>query len=116
MVRDEKHGTPGTGTYMNLGGGGGCTGLQFCGQEGGGGDGGGGGGGDGGGGGGGDRQGGGGGGGSCSTQVFPQGHDPHLISVSAGGGNTGWSNFLEDVMASSTEYENEMNIRNNTIF
>lgn len=80
-------------------------GLQFCGQEGyfgGGGDGGGGGGGDGSGGGG-DGQRGGGGGegvGSCSTQVLPHGHDPHLISVSAGGGNTGWSNLLEDVMAS----------------
>lgn len=82
---------------MNLGGGGGIKGLQFCGQEGyfggGGGDGGGGGGG---------TQGGGGGGGSCSPQVLPQGHDPHLISVSAGGANTGWSNsnFLEDVMPS----------------
>ena len=104
-------GTPGTGTYTNLGGGGGGKGLQFCGQEGnlgGGGDCGGGGGGDGSSGGG-DWQGGGGdgvgGGGSCSPQVSPQGHDAHLISVYAGGGNTGWSNFLEDVMASSTEYE-----------
>lgn len=84
---------------------------------GGGGDGGGGGGGDGSGGGG-DRQGGGvdgGGGGSCSPQVSPQGHDPHLISVSAGGGNSGWSNLLDDVMTSSTEYENEMQIRKSTI-
>ena len=49
--------------------------------------------------------------------MSPQGHDPHLISVYAGGGNTGWSNFLEDVIASSTEYEceNEMHISNNTI-
>jgi len=80
---------------------------------GGGGDGGGGGGGDGSGGGG-DRQGGGvdgGGGGGWSPQVSPQGHDPHLISVSAGS----WSNFLEDIMTSSTEYENEMHIRKSTI-
>lgn len=85
------------GTYMNLGGGG----------VGGGGDGGGGGGGsqfsgeeysgsgsDSGVGAGGRGEGGGGGGGvSCSLQGFPQGHDPHLISVS--------SNLLEDVVAST---------------
>lgn len=74
-------------------GGGGDKGLQFCGQEGyfgGGGEGGGGGGGDGGGGGGdGHGSGGGGGegdggGGGGSPQVSPQGHDPHLISGSAG--------------------------------
>ena len=68
---------------MNLGGGGG-RGLQFSGQEGyfggggSGGDGGGGGGGEGGG------SGGGGGGGSCWPHVSPQGHDPHLVSVSGG--------------------------------
>lgn len=101
---------------MNLGGGGG-KGLQFCGHDrtlGGGGDGGGGGGDDGGGGGGGEGGGSGGGdgdggGGLCSPQVYPQGHDPHLISVSGG-----WSNFLEDVRA-STRDENEMHKRNSII-
>lgn len=82
---------------MNLGGGGGAgsKGLQFWRQEGylggGGSDGGGGGGHDGDGGG---RQGGGGGGGDCSPHVCPQGHDPHLISVSVGWANTGDENVI----------------------
>ncbi|XP_027368490.1 putative glycine-rich cell wall structural protein 1 [Abrus precatorius] len=58
--------------------------------------------------------GGGGGGGSWSLQGFPQGHDPHLISVFVGLEISDWSNLIEDVLASTVD-ENVMQKRNSNI-
>ncbi|KHN20935.1 glycine-rich protein DOT1-like [Glycine max] len=64
--------------------------------------------------GGGEAGGGGGGDRSCSSQGFPQGHDPHLISVCVGCETSDWSNLLENVLASTGD-EIVMQKRSSTI-